>query len=128
MEILSNIQNGLEKFLFWEARKCRLYNVYIDNGATGTEFQPARNFSGCFRILNPASGLGCDLKDCRAWDAMPLTRDTYISGLFSFNIMVRSSAFTDQFFVDSGETLDNLHGVIIPSAEKYELKKPMRWT
>ena len=39
----------LEKFLFGKP-ELRLYDVYIDNGATGTNF----NRDGCFRILNPA--------------------------------------------------------------------------
>lgn len=97
----------LEKFLFGKP-ELRLYDVYIDNGATGTNF----NRDGFQRMLSDIESgkVGCVIvKDLSRLGRNAIDTGYYIERYFpSHN--VRFISVTDQF---DSENPDNLHGGII---------------
>ena len=97
----------LEKFLFGKP-ELRLYDIYIDNGATGTNF----NRDGFQRMLSDIESgkVGCVIvKDLSRLGRNAIDTGYYIERYFpSHN--VRFISVTDQF---DSENPDNLHGGII---------------
>ena len=97
----------LEKFLLGKP-ELRLYDIYIDNGATGTNF----NRDGFQRMLSDIESgkVGCVIvKDLSRLGRNAIDTGYYIERYFpSHN--VRFISVTDQF---DSENPDNLHGGII---------------
>lgn len=97
----------LEKFLSGKP-ELRLYDIYIDNGATGTNF----NRDGFQRMLSDIESgkVGCVIvKDLSRLGRNAIDTGYYIERYFpSHN--VRFISVTDQF---DSENADNLHGGII---------------
>ena len=97
----------LEKFLLGKT-ELRLYDIYIDNGATGTNF----NRDGFQRMLSDIESgkVGCVIvKDLSRLGRNAIDTGYYIERYFpSHN--VRFISVTDQF---DSENPDNLHGGII---------------